>query len=103
MTTVREASGPVQGSERMEVLDAVRGAALFGILLVNVLPFSGLAFLPPVPALAASHDITLFHILFLLEGSSTRSSRFCSASDSRCSSAAPLHVAPTQRASSSGG
>lgn len=62
------ATGPVAGAERMDVLDAVRGAALLGILLVNVLAFAGLVFLPPPPVQAAWHDTLYFVVAFLLEG-----------------------------------
>lgn len=72
MTTLREpAAAPVQGTERMDVLDAVRGAAVFGILLANVIPMSGLVFVPPdhyrsLP-LAEWHDSGWFLVLFLIE------------------------------------
>src|SRR5688572_25253047 len=58
---------PIQGAERMDVLDAVRGAALLGILLINIIPFSGLLFDHP-PALAHTHEPTFFLLMFLVEG-----------------------------------
>ena len=36
------ATAPVHGVERMDVLDAVRGAAVLGILLSNVIDFDPL-------------------------------------------------------------
>lgn len=51
----------------MDVLDAVRGVALLGILLVNAVAFSGLAFLPPPPALAAWHAPAMSVLVLLFE------------------------------------
>ena len=34
-------SGPVRRDERIELLDALRGFAIFGILFANVMVFSG--------------------------------------------------------------
>jgi uncharacterized protein len=39
-------TGPARGAERVETLDAVRGVALLGILLVNAIAFAGLSLLP---------------------------------------------------------
>ena len=72
MTIVREAAPvPVQGTERMDTLDAVRGAAVLGILLANVIAMAGFPFLPPdhyrsLP-LAEWHEGTYFAVLFLVE------------------------------------
>jgi uncharacterized protein len=72
MTVVHElAIAPVQGAERMDVLDAVRGAAVFGILLANVIALSGLGFVDPdhyhrLP-LAEWHPPIWFGVLFLIE------------------------------------
>lgn len=41
------AHGPIAAAERAQWLDALRGFALLGILLVNVAAFSGYAFLDP--------------------------------------------------------
>ncbi|MET0716981.1 MAG: DUF418 domain-containing protein [Pseudoxanthomonas sp.] len=41
------ALGPIQAFERAEWLDALRGFALLGILLINIVAFSGHAFLDP--------------------------------------------------------
>jgi uncharacterized protein len=35
------AAEPVAAAERMDVLDVIRGFAVFGILLMNIIPFSG--------------------------------------------------------------
>ena len=40
-------TAPVLTGERIETLDAVRGVAVLGILLVNVVAFSGYAFMTP--------------------------------------------------------
>jgi uncharacterized protein len=58
---------PIQGAERMDVLDAVRGAALLGILLINIIPLSGLLFDHP-PELERTHAPTYFLLMFLVEG-----------------------------------
>jgi len=72
MTILREpAAAPVQSTERMDTLDAVRGAAVLGILLANVVAMSGFPFLPPehyrsLP-LAQWHEPSFFLVLFLIE------------------------------------
>jgi uncharacterized protein len=72
MTILREpAAAPVQSTERMDTLDAVRGAAVLGILLANVVAMSGFPFLPPdhyrsLP-LAEWHEPSFFLVLFLIE------------------------------------
>src|SRR5262245_57236934 len=40
-------TAPVLTGERMDGLDAVRGVAVLGILLINVVAFSGYAFITP--------------------------------------------------------
>ena len=40
-----QASVPVASAERMDVLDVIRGVAVFGILVVNVYAFSGYGFI----------------------------------------------------------
>jgi uncharacterized protein len=73
MTILGEAApAPVQGTERMDALDAVRGAAVLGILLANIVAMSGFSLLPPdhyrsIP-LAEWHETTFFMMLFLIEG-----------------------------------
>lgn len=72
MTLVREpAAAPVTGAERMDVLDALRGVAILGILLANVVALSGLGFVPEnhyrTLPLAAWHPAIWFGILFLIE------------------------------------
>ena len=73
MTMVRDAApAPAQAAERMDTLDAVRGAAVLGILLANVYAMAGFPFLPPdhyrsLP-LAGTHEPAFFLILFLVEG-----------------------------------
>lgn len=72
MTVVREPpAAPVQGTDRMEALDAVRGAAVLGILLANVYAMAGFPFLPPdhyrsIP-LAEWHPPSFLLILVLIE------------------------------------
>lgn len=72
MTILHEPpAAPVQATERMDTLDAVRGAAVLGILLANVVAMSGFPFLPPdhyrsLP-LADWHEPTFFLVLFLIE------------------------------------
>ena len=72
MVTLREPeAAPVQGTERMDALDAVRGAAVLGILLANIVAMSGFPFLPPdhyrsLP-LAEWHPAAYFSVLFLIE------------------------------------
>ena len=72
MTIVRDAAPvPVRGTERMDTLDAVRGVALLGILLANVIAMSGFPFLPPdhyrsLP-LADWHEPAYFAVLVLVE------------------------------------
>ena len=64
-------AAPVQGPERMDTLDAVRGAAVLGILLANVVAMSGFPFLPPdhyrTLPLAQWHEPVFFLVLFLIE------------------------------------
>ena len=72
MTILHEPhAAPVQAAERMDALDAVRGAAVLGILLANVVAMSGFPFLPPdhyrsLP-LADWHQPTFFFVLFVIE------------------------------------
>lgn len=47
-------AGPVDESERSQLLDALRGWALFGILLANIMVFSGWVFLGPPERAAAA-------------------------------------------------
>jgi uncharacterized protein len=65
------ATAPVHGVERMDVLDAVRGAAVLGILLSNVIALSGLGFVAPnhyqTLPLADWHPPLWFAVLFLVE------------------------------------
>ena len=65
-------SAPVGVAERMTVLDAIRGVAVLGILLINIEPLSGYAFTP-----ASSHTlfvspaadaVTWFLLAVLVEG-----------------------------------
>lgn len=60
---------PVGTAERMDVLDAVRGVAVLGILVMNVDALSGYAFVPNPAAPGARFDETLLFLLaFLAEG-----------------------------------
>ncbi|HJR57852.1 MAG TPA: DUF418 domain-containing protein [Vicinamibacterales bacterium] len=72
MTAVAAAAtAPVLATERMATLDAVRGVAVLGILLANIFPISGLAFVPPgthLPLPMASwHEPLFFLMLVLIE------------------------------------
>lgn len=75
MTTItvlqQAAPAPIQGAERMDALDAVRGAAILGILLANVYAMAGFPFLPPDHyrsiGLAEWHPLAFFLILVLIE------------------------------------
>ena len=42
------ATAPVASTERMDVLDVIRGVAVFGILLVNIYAFSGYGFISEI-------------------------------------------------------
>ncbi len=61
---------PIQSSERIELLDVLRGLAVCGILIGNMQWFSGYGFLPPIlTAQSALYDqITTFIVHFLVEG-----------------------------------
>jgi uncharacterized protein len=64
-------TAPTPPGERVDALDAVRGVALLGILLVNALAFSGLTLLPPdlyesLP-LAVWHEPSNFAVQALVE------------------------------------
>ena len=60
---------PVAVGERMDVLDAVRGVAVLGILVINVVALSGYAFVPPPSALGSQYDGRTFFVLsWLIEG-----------------------------------
>jgi uncharacterized protein len=55
---------PVPGRERIQALDVLRGVAVAGILLANILVFFGLTFLPPDRAAGLTtgraNEVTLF-------------------------------------------
>jgi len=70
-------TNPIRATERIEVLDLLRGFALFGILVVNMTVFSGSAWLPEsetgttdqlvnwvIELLAAGKFLNLFSFLF---------------------------------------
>lgn len=60
------AAEPTRASERISVLDVLRGFALYGVLLANVVPlYSGRAFMPR-SALLAQADVVDQVFLFLL-------------------------------------
>jgi uncharacterized protein len=63
-------TGPVPHSERIEVIDVLRGLAICGILLGNMQGFSGYGMLPPllVEQSPVADRITTFLIHFLIEG-----------------------------------
>jgi uncharacterized protein len=62
--------GPTSEAERLEVLDALRGFALCGILLANLASFFGYSTYAPedIVALPAAERGTLFLIDWLIEG-----------------------------------
>src|SRR5215204_3083143 len=69
MTLGNVETAPVQGVERMDTLDAVRGAAVLGILLANIFALSGHAFVPPDAHLSlpmARWHEPLFLMMFVL-------------------------------------
>ncbi|MEN1760309.1 DUF418 domain-containing protein [Anoxynatronum sibiricum] len=61
---------PVQASERMDILDILRGFAIFGILAVNIAGMASPAFLPGYqpPALPWYDQIAAFLVNFLALG-----------------------------------
>jgi uncharacterized protein len=65
-------TAPVGATERMDVLDVVRGVAVFGILVVNIYAFSGYEFISAAQkaALPASRfdETADFAVGFLVEG-----------------------------------
>jgi uncharacterized protein len=64
-------TAPVTGTERVDVLDVMRGLAVLGILLVNVDSFIGYGFdLPGEPAAAGArfNDPASFLVEFLVQG-----------------------------------
>ena len=62
-------TAPVAASERMDALDAVRGVAILGILLVNIDGLSGRSFVPSGTALPFSRwdGVADFLVSFLIE------------------------------------
>ena len=64
-------TAPVTGTERVDVLDVMRGLAVFGILLVNVDSFIGYGFGPPGDATAPGarvDELASFLVEFLVQG-----------------------------------
>jgi len=65
------ADAPVTGTERVDVLDVMRGLAVFGILLVNVDSFIGYGFAPPggeTTVGAEFNGAAAFLVEFLVQG-----------------------------------
>src|SRR5215207_1090686 len=64
------ATAPVATGERMDVLDAVRGVAVLGILVINIVALSGYTFVPPpLNAPGSQYDPRTFFVLsWLVEG-----------------------------------
>src|SRR5689334_12108320 len=71
LTTTAQPSAPVGTAERMTVLDAVRGVAVLGILVINVDALSGYAFTPSADhaglPLAGADGVVWFLLSFLVE------------------------------------
>lgn len=67
-----DAARPARGKDRIELLDGLRGFALLGILLANMMAFSGWVFLSPdmqvALAGAVQAEATGFLYYFLLDG-----------------------------------
>ena len=65
-----EEAAPISKSERIEVLDVLRGLAVCGILIGNMQWFSGYGMTPPVFAKDWSlyNQVTNFLVHFLIEG-----------------------------------
>lgn len=65
-------SGPVEAHERIDLLDAVRGVALGGILLANLMSFLGADMLSPearrAQPLGAAGGVVLVAVNWLVEG-----------------------------------
>ncbi|MEO5894093.1 MAG: DUF418 domain-containing protein [Vicinamibacterales bacterium] len=62
-------TAPIATVERIDVLDAVRGVAVLGILLINVNALSGFAFIPPTNVAGSRFDGSVFFVLsWLIEG-----------------------------------
>ena len=76
---------PIAVTERIEAMDVLRGFALLGILLMNLEGFVGpvMAAASGVdPALTGADRIVDLLVYVLVQASSTRCSRCCSAWDS---------------------
>jgi uncharacterized protein len=68
-STATAITAPVSVGERMDVLDAVRGVAVLGILVINVVALSGYAFVPAPTAAGSQYDARTFFVLsWLIEG-----------------------------------
>lgn len=71
-TTAAAAAGPTPAAERIEVLDVLRGLALYGVLLANtVVWFSGRAFMlrgPQSPQPGAVDRVFMFLFNILVDG-----------------------------------
>ena len=72
MNAAEQQVAPASPSERSPLLDALRGWALFGILIANMVPFSGYIFMAGAEAdalpLAALNDISEFVLEWLVVG-----------------------------------
>ena len=64
------AGAPITGAERGDVLDVMRGLAVFGMLLVNVDSFTGCGFAPPHGAAAGArfNGLAALPVEFLVQG-----------------------------------
>ncbi|MEO7658459.1 MAG: DUF418 domain-containing protein [Pyrinomonadaceae bacterium] len=63
-------NSPTLSSERIEILDVLRGIAIFGILIGNMQWFSGYGFMPPAFEMQTARidQITHFLVHFFVEG-----------------------------------
>jgi uncharacterized protein len=70
-TAARAALTPVAQAERIQLLDILRGFAIFGILVVNIPGFATPVFLPgyvPLAPVASHDDLTARIVTLLFEG-----------------------------------
>ena len=59
---------PVQPDQRFEILDVLRGFALFGVMIANMYYHSGLFFSGEIPGDVAAHKQIMWWVYFITEG-----------------------------------